>query len=222
MMGSGEAMTTQYYSGPNYFGRFVGFLLALVLGAAGFAVFAHYAPAGRLGRVAARITGKEAFEPSVPAVVARIQRLSRIETAVYSVDTVVETNRPPVSMPDAPDWDRILLVIHGKSTAGVDLAQLKPEDVSIDAGGRGIHVTLPASQLFTTTVDSQHARVYVRSTGMLVPANQDLAADPRAKAQDQLQRAALADGILDEARKNARATVTALLYALGFEHVDVT
>jgi len=215
-------MTTQYYSGPNYFGRFVGFLLALVLGAAGFAVFAHYAPAGRLGRVTARITGKEAFEPSVPAVVARIQRLSRIETAVYSVDTVVETNRPPVSMPDAPDWDRILLVIHGKSTAGVDLAQLKPEDVSIDAGGRGIHVTLPASQLFTTTVDSQHARVYVRSTGMLVPANQDLAADPRAKAQDQLQRAALADGILDEARKNARATVTALLYALGFEHVDVT
>jgi hypothetical protein len=222
MMGSGEAMTTQYYSGPNYFGRFVGFLLALVLGAAGFAVFAHYAPAGRLGRVTARITGKEAFEPSVPAVVARIQRLSRIETAVYSVDTVVETNRPPVSMPDAPDWDRILLVIHGKSTAGVDLAQLKPEDVSIDAGGRGIHVTLPASQLFTTTVDSQHARVYVRSTGMLVPANQDLAADPRAKAQDQLQHAALADGILDEARKNARATVTALLYALGFEHVDVT
>jgi len=215
-------MTTQYYSGPNYFGRFVGFLLALVLGAAGFAVFAHYAPAGRLGRVAARITGKEAFEPSVPAVVARIQRLSRIETAVYSVDTVVETNRPPVSMPDAPDWDRILLVIHGKSTAGVDLAQLKPEDVSIDAGGRGIHVTLPTSQLFTTTVDSQHARVYVRSTGMLVPANQDLAADPRAKAQDQLQHAALADGILDEARKNARATVTALLYALGFEHVDVT
>ena len=215
-------MTTQYYSGPTYFGRFVGFLLALVLGAAGFAVFAHYAPAGRLGRVTARITGKEAFEPSVPAVVARIQRLSRIETAVYSVDTVVETNRPPVSMPDAPDWDRILLVIHGKSTAGVDLAQLKPEDVSIDAGGRGIHVTLPASQLFTTTVDSQHARVYVRSTGMLVPANQDLAADPRAKAQDQLQHAALADGILDEARKNARATVTALLYALGFEHVDVT
>jgi len=215
-------MTTQYYSGPNYFGRFVGFLLALVLGAAGFAVFAHYAPAGRLGRVTARITGKEAFEPSVPAVVARIQRLSRIETAVYSVDTVVETNRPPVSMPDAPDWDLILLVIHGKSTAGVDLAQLKPEDVSIDAGGRGIHVTLPASQLFTTTVDSQHARVYVRSTGMLVPANQDLAADPRAKAQDQLQHAALADGILDEARKNARATVTALLYALGFEHVDVT
>jgi hypothetical protein len=215
-------MTTQYYSGPNYFGRFVGFLLALLLGAAGFAVLVRYAPAGRLGYLAARITGKTEFEPSVPAVVARIQRLNRMETAVYSVDTVVETSPPPASQPDAPGWDRVLLVVHGESVAGIDLAQLKPEDVSIDRGGRGIHVTLPVSQLFTTTVDSQHTRVYVRSTGLLVPAEQDLPADPRVKAQDQLQHAALAEGILDQARKNARATVTVLLYALGFEHVDVT
>jgi hypothetical protein len=134
----------------------------------------------------------------------------------------VETSQPPASQPDAPGWDRILLVVHGESVAGIDMGQLKPEDVRIDDGGRGIHVALPVSQLFTTTVDSQHARVYVRSTGLLVPAGGDLAADPRSKAQDQLQHAALTDGILDEARKNARATVTALLYALGFERVDVT
>jgi hypothetical protein len=216
-------MTTQYYSGPNYFGRFVGFVLALVLGAAGFAVFVRHAPAGRLGRLATWTTGRATtLDASVPEVVEKVQRLSRLETAVYSVDTVVETSRPPVSQPDAPGWDRILLVAHGESTAGIDLGQLKPEDVRIDAGTRSIHVTLPASQLFSTTVDSHHARVYVGSTGLLVPADQDLAADPRAKAQDQLQHAALADGILDAASKNARATVTALLYALGFERVDVS
>ncbi|MGA1983662.1 MAG: DUF4230 domain-containing protein [Acidobacteriaceae bacterium] len=216
-------MTTQYYSGPNYFGRFVGFVLALVLGATGFAIFVRHAPAGRLGHLATAIVGRATtLNASVPEVVAKVQRLSRLETAVYSVDTVVETSRPPVSQPDAPGWDRILLVVHGESTAGIDLGQLKPEDVRIDAGTRSIHVTLPASQLFTTTVDSQHARVYVRSTGLLVPAEQDLEADPRVKAQDQLQHAALADGILDSASKNARATVTALLYALGFERVDVS
>jgi hypothetical protein len=155
-------------------------------------------------------------------VVAKIQRLNRMETAEYSVDTVVEASRSPASQPDAPGWDRILLVVHGESVAGVDMAQLKPEDVRIDDGGRGIHVVLPASQLFTTTVDGGHARVYVQSTGLLVPAGDDLAADPRAKAQDQVQHAALADGILDQARKNARATVTALLHALGFDQVDVT
>jgi hypothetical protein len=215
-------MTTQYYSGPNYFGRFLWFLAALLLGAVGFAVLVRYAPAGRVGRLAARIAGKAPFEPSVPEVVAKIQQLGRTETAVYSVDTVVETSQPPANQPDAPGWDRILLVVHGESIAGVDLGQLKPEDVRIDDGGRGIHVALPASQLFTTTVDGQHARVYLRSTGLLVPAGEDLAADPRAKAQDQLQHAALADGILDAARKNARATVTVLLYAVGFVHVDVT
>jgi len=216
-------MTTQYYSGPNYFGRFLGLVLALVLGAAGFAVFVRHAPAGRLGHMAAQITGKATTpELSVPAVVARIQRLGRMETAAYSVDTVVAVSQPPASLRDERGLDRILMVVHGKSAAGIDLAQLRPEDVRIDAGGRGIHVALPASQLFATTVDGQHAQVYLRSTGLLVAADKDLPADPRTKAQDQLQHAALADGILDEARKNARATVTALLYALGFEHVDVT
>lgn len=216
-------MTTQYYSGPNYLGRLVVFLLALLLGAAGFALLLRHAPGGRLGRMTARLAGRATtVEPSVPAVVEKIQRLGRTETAAYSVDTVVEASRPSASLPDAPGWDRILLVVHGESTAGIDLGQLKPEDVRIDSATRSISVTLPASQLFATTVDGQHTRVYVRSTGLLVPANQDLEADPRAKAQDQLQHAALADGILDAASKNARVTVTALLYALGFEHVDVT
>jgi hypothetical protein len=51
--------------------------------------------------------------------------------------------------------------------------------------------------------------------------NQTLGPEIRARAQDQLQQAALGDGILDAARRNAHATVTALLYSLGFEQVDV-
>jgi hypothetical protein len=83
------------------------------------------------------------------------------------------------------------------------------------------HVTLPASQLFVTTLDNQHTRVYARTTGLLVPVDQNLETETRAEAQGQLQQAALADGILDVARKNAQATVTTLMYSLGFEHVDV-
>jgi len=37
-----------------------------------------------------------------------------------------------------------------------------------------------------------------------------------------LQEAALSDGILDAARKNARATITSLLFSFGFQHVEVT
>jgi hypothetical protein len=213
---------TQSSSGPNYSRGLLGFVLALLLGAAGFAVFVRHATTGRLDRIATMITGRTTtFDTSTPVVVGAIQRLSRLETVVYSLDTVVEGDRSLAILPDALGGDRILLIVHGESIAGVDLAQLKPEDVSIDAGTRSIHVTLPASQIFVTTLDNQHTRVYARTTGLLVPVDQNLETETRAKAQGQLQQAALADGILDTARKNAEVTVTTLLYSLGFKDVDV-
>ena len=218
-------MTTQYTSGRGSSGTFLAFLLALILGAAAMVVFLRHATTGILARVADRITGRTTtFDTSVPAVVQRIQRLNRLETVVYSIDTVVEGSKSSAVLPDLLAGDRILLVVHGQSIAGIDLSQLKPEDVRIDEknGTRSIHVTLPASQLFATTLDNQHTRVYARSTGLLVPVDQNLESDTRAKAEQQLQKAALDDGILDAARKNARATVTTLLYSLGFNQVDVT
>ena len=199
--------------------------LSLILGALALTVFLRHATTGVFARIATAITGRSTtFDTSVPAVVHRIQRLSRLETVVYSIDTVVEGNKSSPIFPDLLAGDRLLLVVHGQSIAGIDLAQLKLEDVRIDDknGGRSIHVTLPASQLFVTTLDNQHTRVYARSTGLLVPADQNLESDTRAKAEHQLQQAALADGILDTARKNARATITTLLYSFGFQKVDVT
>ncbi|HEY6377341.1 MAG TPA: DUF4230 domain-containing protein, partial [Edaphobacter sp.] len=206
-------------------GTFLAFLLALVLGAAAMVVFIRQATTGILARVADRITGRTTtFDTSVPAVVQRIQRLNRLETVVYSTDTVVEGSKSSAVLPDLLAGDRILLVVHGQSIAGIDLSQLKPEDVRIDEknGNRSIHITLPASQLFATNLDNQHTRVYARSTGLLVPADQNLESDTRAKAEQQLQKSALDDGILDAARKNARSTITTLLYSLGFNQVDVT
>jgi Protein of unknown function (DUF4230) len=221
-------MTTQYGSygsSRSSSGTFFVVLLSLILGAAALAVFIRHATTGVLARVATAITGRTTtYDTSVPAVVQRIQRLNRLETVVYSIDTVVEGSKSSPVLPDLLAGDRLLLVVHGQSIAGIDLAQLKPEDVRIENkdGGQSIHVTLPASQLFVTTLDNQHTRVYARSTGLLVPVDQNLESDTRAKAEQQLQQAALADGILDTARKNARATVTTLLYSLGFQKVDVT
>jgi hypothetical protein len=216
-----KPMTTQYSSGRGSSGTFLAFCLALILGAVALAVFLRQATTGVMARVASAITGRSTtFDTSVPAVVQKIQRLNRLETVVYSIDTVVEGAKSSPVLPDLLAGDRLLLVVHGQSIAGIDLAQLKPEDVRIN--GKSIHVSLPPSQLFVTSLDNQHTRVYARSTGLLVPVDQNLESDTRAKAQQQLQQAALSDGILDTARKNARATVTMLLYSLGFQQVDVT
>jgi hypothetical protein len=219
-------MTTQYSSGRSgSSGTLLAVLLSLVLGAVALAVFIRHATTGVLARVATAITGRTTtFDTSVPAVVQKIQRLNRLETVVYSIDTVVEGARSSPVLPDLLAGDRLLLVVHGQSIAGIDLAQLKPEDVRIETkdGGQSIHVTLPPSQLFITSIDNQHTRVYARSTGLLVPVDQNLESDTRAKAEQQLQQSALTDGILDTASKNARATVTTLLYGLGFREVTVT
>ncbi len=217
-------MTTQYDSGRRVSSSFLAILLALVLGAAGLALFLRHAKAGLPGRIATLIAGRTtAFDTSVPVVVERIQKLNRLETVVYSLDTVVEGDRTSPLLPDILAGDKILLVVHGQSIAGIDLSQLKPEDVRIDENNnRSIHVTLPPSQVFVTSLDNEHTRVFARSTGLLVPVDQNLESDTRAKAQQQLQSAAMTDGILDAARKNARATIATLLYSLGFQQVEVT
>ncbi len=213
-------MTNPYSQGRGSSGILFTILLSVLLGAAGLAVFLRHATSGVLAKVSAKIMGRqESFDTSVPAVVERIQKLSRLETVVYSMDTVVEGNKSSAILPDVLAGDRLLLVVHGQAIAGVDLAQLKPEEIRIV--GKAIHVTLPASQVFATTLDNQHTRVYARTTGLLVPADTNLETETRAKAEQQLQQSALSDGILDTARKNARATITTLLYSLGFQQVDV-
>jgi hypothetical protein len=215
-------MTTQYYTGPHYGSRFLGFLLALLLGAAGFAVLVRHSTTGRAGRMVALITGRGASqELSEPAVAVKLQRLGHMQTAVYSLDTVVEGGLSAGTASGTPGGDHMLLAVHGASVAGIDMAQLKPEDVRIDIATHSIHVTLPPVQLFSTTLDDRRTRLVVRSSGLLAPMDQALGPETRARAQDQMRQTALGDGILDAARANARASLTVLLDSLGFEQVDV-
>jgi hypothetical protein len=217
-------MTTQYSSSRRWVGFLLCLILALLVGAAALVLFLRHATSGAMAHIADRITGRTTtFDTAVPAIVQRIQRLNRLETVVYSLDTVVEGSKSSAVLPDLLAGDRILLVVHGQAIAGIDLSQLKPEDIRVtEANGvRKVHVNLPASQLFTTKVDNQHTRVYARTTGLLVPVDQNLESETRARAEKQLEQTALSDGILDAARKNAQAAVAALLYSLGFQQVDI-
>lgn len=217
-------MTMQYsYGRQRGSGTFFGVILSLVLGAVALGVFVHHARSGFAGKLAAMITGRPLTIVSAPDVVEKIQRLNRLETVVYSLDTVVEGNESNAVLPDALAGDRLLMVVHGQTIAGVDLSRLQPDSVEISEGaqGRSIRLTLPPSQVFLTTLDEAKSRVYVRETGLFVKADPNLETVTRQKAQGQLQAAALSDGILDAATKNAKATVTAMLEGLGFTHVEI-
>jgi hypothetical protein len=204
-------------------GAFFGVLLSLVLGAVALGVFVHHARSGFAGKLAAMITGRPLTIVSAPDVVEKVQRLNRLETVVYSLDTVVESSESSAVLPDVLAGDKLLMIVHGQTIAGVDMSKLQPESVEITEGsqGRSIKLTLPPSTVFVTTIDEGKSKVYQRDTGLLVKADPNLETVTRQKAQGDLQAAALSDGILDAASKNARATVTAMLEGLGFAHVDV-
>lgn len=199
---------------------FPALLLGLVLGIIGFAVFAREAKTGIWDQLAAAATGRNlSIDTSLPTVVNKIQRLQRLESVNYSLDKIVEGDRQNPVLPDFLVGDKLLLVVHGNVIAGIDLDQLKTSDVHIE--GKSIQVHLPPAQIFVTALDNTKTRVYSRSTGLLVPEDPNLESQVRAQAQQQIQQAALADGILATANKNASATVKSMLLELGFQQVTV-
>ena len=216
---SGEA-----HFGTRRRGRRLLYLAALgagvVLGLLAMVVLTRSAQAGFWDGVARFVTGRPArFDVSSPTVVEKIRQLSRLETVEYSLDKIVEGERQSAYLPDFLAGDKLLLVAHGEVIAGIDLGQFKAGDVLVD--GDTVHVRLPAAQILTTRIDNGRTRVYSRSTGLLVPTDPNLESEVRQTSEQQIAQAALDDGILEKARQNARTSVTALLYGLGFRTVDM-
>ncbi len=196
-------------------GLLVGVLLVVGLGRIGSS-----AGSGLWSRLAAVMLGRTTrMDLSSPAVVERIRKLSRLESVVYSIDKIVEGERHSLMLPNFLVGDKMLLVAHGEVIAGVDLDQLKAGDVSV--AGDTVRVRLPKAQVLTTRIDNQRTKVYSRTTGVLVAADTNLESEVRQAAEEQIAQAAVADGILEKASGNARASVAALLSGLGFRVVDV-
>jgi hypothetical protein len=202
------------------FAVIVGLLLGvLAIASVGWLMLSHTSGRALLSHLLSAVTGRTvSIDVSQPTVVDRIQRLQRLETVVYTVDKLVTGAKENPILPDFLAGDRLLMMVHGEVVAGIDFANLKPDDVRID--GKQIHLHLPAAQLFSTRLDSGKTRVYSRQTGLLVPTDPNLETQVRQEAERQMQDAALADGILKTAQQNAASTIASLLQGLGFEKID--
>jgi hypothetical protein len=193
---------------------------AVLLGAIGFLMLSRNSGQALLSRAWSAMTGRTlSIDVSQPTVVNRIQQLQRLETVVYTMDKIVSGAKENPIFPDFLAGDRLLLLVHGEVVAGIDFSTLKPGDVHVE--GREIRLHLPATQVFTTRLDSAGTRVYSRQTGLLVPTDPNLESQVRQEAERQLTEAALSDGILRTAQLNANSTITSLLQGLGFEKIDI-
>jgi hypothetical protein len=197
-------------------GLFAGVVLA---GSLGWLMLSRNSGRSLLSHVWSSVTGRVlSIDVSQPTVVDRIQRLQRLETVVYTMDKLVTGAKENPIFPDFLAGDRLLMMVHGEVVAGIDFSSLKPGDVRLN--GREVHLRLPASQVFSTRLDSAKTRVYSRQTGLLVPTDPNLETEVRQEAERELQAAALADGILQTAQQNGASTITSLLQGLGFEKIE--
>ncbi len=197
-------------------GILVGVLLAtLVIAAAlwaftGFGLFQF----GRMLR-----GGQVHISFDQPTVIRQIQALQRLETVSYTMDKIISGERENPVLPKFMAGDRLLLVVHGEAIAGVDLSKLQPGDVVVN--GRSVSIHLPPTEIFTVRLDNARTRVYSRDTGLFSTPDPNLEGEVRQEAERQIEAAALQDGILKTADKNARQTLTTMLTGLGFGNVEI-
>ena len=154
--------------------------------------------------------------PDPVTVINEVQSLARLETIRYTVEKIItaETGQGAFAF---LIQDRLLLVAHGTVIAGIDMAKIKPEDLWLDQGV--LNVRLPVSEIFSATLDNSKTYVYERDTGILKSPDQNLETVARQAAEDEIRKAALEDGVLDQAMTNARTYLLWFFETLGYKQI---
>lgn len=159
------------------------------------------------------------IDTSRPAVIRRIQQLQRLETVVFGMDKIVSGGQESRYLPKLLAGDRLLLIVYGEVTAGVDLGKM--QEGQIEVSKRSVTLTLPAAEIFTARIDNERTKVYSRETGLFSTPDPNLESEVRKEAERQIRQAAIDGSILQTATTNARNTLTSFLQGLGFEHVEI-
>jgi hypothetical protein len=155
--------------------------------------------------------------PDPVTIISEVQALARLETIRYTVEKVItaETNQGSLA---ALFGDRLLFVAHGYVIAGIDMNKIKPEDLQLD--GEVLKVRLPAAEVLVATLDNDKSYVYDRQTGLFTQGDPNLETQARQVAEQEILKAAIADGILDNAATNAQTYLRWFFETLGYKQVD--
>lgn len=151
--------------------------------------------------------------PDPVTYINEVRALARLETIQYSVEKVI-TGEMGGGTFEALFGDRILFVGHGTVIAGIDMEKFRPEDMRYQNGV--LTVRLPPAEIFIATLNNEKSYVYDRQTGILTRPDQNLETLVRQRAEQEILKAALEDGILNLAMTNAQAYLLKFFSALGF------
>ncbi len=162
----------------------------------------------------------EKSESNRVAVIKEMRMLSRLETASFTVEKIIDSESSGNVFQKLLFGDKILLIANGNVIAGIDFIGIEEEDIVIE--GKKIQVSLPAPEIFFASLDNTKTRVYDRKSGLLSGGNDNIESEARATAEQSIREAACSSGILNMASENARKQITSLLSSLGFVEIVIT
>ncbi|HXH92227.1 MAG TPA: DUF4230 domain-containing protein [Thermoanaerobaculia bacterium] len=163
--------------------------------------------------VVSAVTSKEETV-DLGTLVTRVRDLNRLETATMRVTSISTVKQTYDLIPNALAGDELTLYATGDVIAGVDLSQLKQEDVRREPDGT-IVVRLPPPQLLVSRIDNRTTRVTGRRTGVFRRADIGMEGRARQYAEQNIRNEAVHKGILPLAQQNAEARIAGLLHTLG-------
>lgn len=151
--------------------------------------------------------------PDPVTYINEIRALARLETIQYSIEKVI-TGETGGGTFQSLFGDKILFVGHGTVIAGIDMEKLQPEHMRFENGV--LTVRLPPAEVFIATLDNEKSYVYDRATGVLAKPDVNLETLVRQRAEEEILKAAIEDGILEQAQLNAEAYLFKFFTALGY------
>lgn len=154
--------------------------------------------------------------PDPVTVIREVRSLARLETVQYTMEKVITTEIGQGTL-GFLFGDKLLFVAHGDVIAGIDLEKLEPDQMWVENGV--LKVRLPKAEIFVVRIDNELSYVYNRDTGILRRGDINLESLARKAAEDEIEKAAVKDGILDTAQKNAESYLYRLLTQLGYPEV---
>lgn len=166
-------------------------------------------------------SSKAPTAPRSPVVVRAVQELAELATIKQSMSHVFRAeSEAGGQLARIFGRDRLLLVAQGEVVAGIDLKDLKAEDIVVS--GDTVSVRLPPAKILSSKLVEEQTYVVDRTTGLLIRFDRDLERQARLFALNHFVQGARGQMILPESGKRARLLIENLLKQLGYRNVNIT
>jgi hypothetical protein len=194
-------------------------VLALVIVVLGVALAVGLARFGETLSLVGPLLGEKPPRTTTgPVVVEGIRELDQLATVRWTESVPVTKESGGDLLERLFSGEKVLVIATGNVEAGVDLGDIRKDDVSVR--GDTITIDLPEAKIQSATLDEEKTQLYDRDLSPLnLRPDDDLVEEARLRAVDKITASARENGILDTAEGNAEDSIRTLVTTLGFKEV---